>query len=106
MRRFIQSGSNPKYPLKIETWCPGIELKNPPEWMINNCKVRNIETSNGDVIQDYVQKTNGGFEFKRSDNSPVNIITNNTDDYVCYGDNRLFVLRQSQLDLLYSEWKD
>jgi hypothetical protein len=103
--KFKQSGNNPKYPKEIEVWNPSKDINNPPEWMIDNCRVLNIESFDGKIILDYSKRDDGGYEFKNADSQLPGIKTTSESDLICYGDNRIFPLKEVQFKLLY-KWKD
>lgn len=97
--KYTQRGRNDKYPRNIETWRYGEPV---PEWMSDVCKVKFIDAL-GNITLDYRETNTGGLEFISSAGDRTIISVGTKEDYVCWGDSRLFTLRPIQLDLLYKK---
>lgn len=94
---FIQCGRNEKYPEQIETWKRGEEL---PSWISDNCKIIRIEGTS--LIPEIRGVLGGGFEIVRETGQAL-VSTKSDDDYVCFGNGRIFSLTERQLKFLYKE---
>lgn len=95
-----QSGKNNKFPDIIETWRLGEKV---PSWLSSVCKVGFLV---GDEIRLEVKQVgnkDGGYELISSGSYLPIVKTKTSDDYVCFGDGKLFSLSPTQLKLLYKE---
>ena len=101
MGKYIQRGRNDKYPKIIETWVYGEKV---PEWISDICKVKFMDAL-GNITLDYRELNTGGLEFISAAGNSIVFTISSKKDYVCWGDNKLFVLRPTQLSLLYKENK-
>lgn len=99
---YIQSGRNDKYPKRIETWRYGEQPI--PEWITDICKVGFIDGS-GNITLEYRETNTGGIEFISTEGVRTAFTLKNKNDFVCWGDSRLFTLRPIQLELLYKKEK-
>lgn len=94
-----QKGWNDAYPEKVEVWCLGIYPV--PDWIVSNCKISSL-TGDGDPVPEFRRNDNGGYELISSANQSIVFVrTNKMDDFICYGDNKVFSLTRKQFDLLY-----
>lgn len=102
---YVQSGFNPFYPAEIETWKWTIE-ESPPEWVIDQCRVRSIDL-NSRTILDYQKTKSGGVEIVRAgqDSFSTLIIEDPSNDFVCFDHitKRLFILKKRALELMYKK---
>lgn len=93
---FTQSGRNELYPREIEVWKKGDLL---PEWISDNCKILSV-TEKGELIPDIRPNSRGGFDILDINNHAI-VSTSSEDDYVCYGESKIFSLSELQINLLY-----
>lgn len=95
-----QSGKNDKYPEEILVWRVN-DTKNIPEWIVDNCKVKNI--TEDQIIIDTRNTNTGGLEFLTSGSNGVLFSTKTKEDYACYDPKtkKIFSLTEKQLELLY-----
>lgn len=98
MKTYKQSGLNAKYPLTIETWKFGEQPI--PEWISDICKIKKVDES-GNLSLEFRETNKGGVELINSVGNKVVLTIPNKEDYVCWGDGKLFTLRPIQLELLY-----
>ena len=103
MKKYKQSGRNDKYPKEIEIWKFGEQPI--PDWISDRCKIKFIDAE-GNITLDYRETNTGGIEFISADGTRTEFTLRNKNNYACWGDNRLFTLREAQLNLLYKEEKD
>lgn len=102
MRKYIQSGKNDIFPEIIEVWKFGEQPI--PDWISDRCKVKFIDGL-GNITLDYRETNIGGVEFISADSSKVAFSMKSKRDCVCWGDRKLFILNETQLNLLYREIK-
>ena len=93
-----QKGRNDKYPKEIEIWRSGEKV---PEWLLNVAQIVGIDESFGTYILGTNKLSSGGYEIKDSSGQGVLVHVWNDDDFVCYGDGKIFSLSPKQLKLLY-----
>lgn len=94
-----QLGRNDKYPKEIETW--KLDQKPIPLWLTDRCKVLKLDDY-GDPVLD-IRESESGYELITSGNNQILVKVQNKDDIICFGDNRIFVLTEKQLNLLYDK---
>jgi len=97
--RMTQRGRNEKYPKTIETWQKS--TKEIPEWLTDLAKVELVDLGSGVKKIRMNNLTSGGVEIIAADGLTTLVKTQNESDYICFGDNKLFSLTQTQIDLLY-----
>jgi hypothetical protein len=103
---YVQNGFNPYYPSEIETWTWNKD-EQPPEWMIDYCRVKSVELD-GRTILDIKRTSTGGIEFVRAGNNNYStFILESLDDYICFDHvtKKLFTLKRRALNLLYKKKK-
>jgi hypothetical protein len=101
--KYKQSGRNDKYPDEISIW-KITDMEKIPEWIIDNCKIKNITADSKIILQ--TRNTNtGGVEFITADGNNVLFSTKTKDSYACYDykTKKIFSLTKDQLDLLYDK---
>ena len=91
-----QRGRNEKYPNEIKIWKLGDPV---PSWLSDLAKVKKIKQY-GSIVIDIIMIDRGGFEIKDPTNQLIAKTTNNS-DFICFGDKKIFVLTEKQLNLLY-----
>jgi hypothetical protein len=94
-----QRGRNSNYPDEIQTWRKGERV---PEWLSNVAAIVGIDDKKGSYILDTIPNSAGGFEIKESSGTNVLVRVAKVEDYVCYGDGKIFTLNPIQLNLLYN----
>lgn len=92
-----QRGRNTKYPETIETWKLGEKV---PSWLSNVCAVKEVDKG-GNIKLDMRETDGGGYELIASGVNQILVKVKGSDDYVCFGDSRVFTLTQKQIELLY-----
>jgi len=100
--KYIQCGKNDKYPKEILVWRVNDD-KNIPDWIIDNCKIKNI-IDNKFIIE--TRNTNtGGLDFIAAGSNAVLFSTKAKNDYACYDyeTKKIFSLTEIQLGLLYEK---
>lgn len=98
MGYYKQRGLNKKYPKEIHTWKIGEKV---PEWLSDRAKVKFID-GEGNVTLD--RRDGGdGYEIISSDGIHPLVTVKERMGVVCFGDNKIFSLKERQLELLY-EW--
>lgn len=99
MRKYVQYGFNPSWPLEIETWSYGEKV---PEWLSDEAKVLFIDGS-GNITLETRELNTGGFEIMKSSGSEVLVKLINKTDLVAYDlkTSRIFPITKKQLELLY-----
>lgn len=102
---YEQSGFNPYYPSEIETWKWNTK-ESPPDWVIDYCRVRNIDLDSKTVLE-YKKTTTGGIELVRSgfDSYTPILIDNPETDPLCFDHvtKKLFILTGRALNLMYKK---
>jgi hypothetical protein len=102
--KMIQRGRNNKYPEKIDTWQKS--ERDIPEWLTDIAKVEMVDLGSGRKKIRMNSLTSGGVEIIAADGQSILIRTQGESDYVCFGDNKLFSLTESQMGLLYKQSED
>ncbi len=92
-----QRGRNNKYPETIETWRLGEKV---PSWLSNVCAVKEVDGRNGDMKLD-IRETDEGYELIASGVNQILVKVSSKEDYICFGDSRVFSLTPKQIELLY-----
>ena len=100
----VQRGRNKKYPEKIDTWKKN--EKDVPEWLTDIAKVEMVDLGSGRKKIRMNDLTSGGVEIIAADGKNILIRTQGESDYICFGDNKLFSLTESQMELLYKQSGD
>lgn len=93
-----QKGKNSNYPEEIQTWRKGERV---PEWLSNVAAIVGLDDGKNSYILDTIPNSFGGFEIKESSGKNVLVSVSRAEDYVCYGDGKIFTLNPIQLNLLY-----
>jgi hypothetical protein len=91
-----QIGKNNKYPEEILVWKKGESI---PSWLSDVCNIIKLG-ENGEPILD-MRKSGEGYELITSGTNQILVKVNNEEDWVCFGDKRIFSLSNKQLELLY-----
>ena len=91
-----QRGRNNKYPETIETWRLGEKV---PSWLSNVCAVKRVDES-GEMKLD-LREAGNGYELIASGVNQILVKVDKNEDYVCFGDSRIFSLTSKQIELLY-----
>ena len=102
MSKYKQSGKNDAFPNSIEVWRYGEQPI--PDWISDRCKVKFVDGL-GNITLEYRETNTGGIEFINAEGTRVAFSLKNKRDYVCWGDRKLFILNEEQLNLLYREDK-
>lgn len=92
-----QRGYNDKYPETIEAWRLNEKI---PEWLSDRAKITFIDGS-GNVTLDKTDDPDGGYAIKDASGTRELVRTKSKDDYVCFGNNKVFSLSRKQLEILY-----
>jgi hypothetical protein len=104
-KQYVQAGFNPFYPNSIETW-KWTTKESPPEWLIDYCRVRNIDLD-GKTELEYKKTKSGGVELvlSRTDSYIPILINNPETDSICFDfmSKKLFILTKKELNMLYKE---
>ena len=95
-----QRGRNNKYPESILIWRPEEDV---PEWLSDRAKVVSVDLATGEKQLKINSLSSGGIEIYSSDNTSALVRTAGPDSYVCFGDNKVFSLTETQLNLLYRD---
>jgi hypothetical protein len=95
-----QRGRNNRYPDSILIWSPGEDV---PEWLSDRARVDSVDLETGNKQLKINALSSGGIEILASDRVSVLVRTTGPDAYVCFGDNMVFSLTKTQLDLLYKD---
>lgn len=100
--KYRQCGKNDKYPEEILVWKIN-DTKNTPDWIVDNCKVKNI--INKEIILDTRNTNTGGVEFIAAGSNAVLFSAKTKEDYACYDPKtkKIFSLTEIQLKLLYEK---
>lgn len=99
-----QRGRNEKYPKTVDTWQK--TDKEIPEWLTDLAKVELVDLGSGAKVIRMNSLTSGGIEIIAADGLTTLVKTQNDSDYICFGDNKLFSLTKTQIDLLYKPCGD
>lgn len=99
---YTQSGYNEAYPQEIETWKWGDDI---PDWLSDRAKV-NFVDGEGNITLETHETSSGGIEIIDSGGSGTLVKLRSKKDYVCNGDNKIFPLTETQLNLLYNLKED
>ena len=102
--KMIQRGRNNKYPEKIDTWQKS--ERDVPDWLTDIAKVEMVDLGSGRKKIRMNNLTSGGVEIIAADGQNILIRTQGDSDYICFGDNKLFSLTESQMGLLYKQGGD
>lgn len=98
----IQRGRNEKYPEKIEVWRKGSKV---PEWLSDRAKIDMLDLGNEDKILKITELSSGGYELFDSSGKNVLVKVPEENGYVCFGNSKIFALKERELELLYKEEK-
>ena len=98
---YKQRGRNDKYPAKIEVWRIGEKV---PEWLSDRAKVKFID-GEGNVTLDRRDRGDGSYEIVSAAGVQNLVIVSERTGAVCFGDGRIFSLRERQLEILYEPSK-
>lgn len=93
-----QLGYNKKYPETVDTWKFG--STSVPEWLSDRAKVKFID-GEGNLTLDILETNTGGYEIKNTEGTGALLLVPGKDDFVCYGDGKIFSLTPVQFKLLY-----
>ena len=91
-----QTGRNDKYPMNIDTWKLGESV---PSWISDVANIKDI-ASNGEPILD-IREAGEGYELITSGTNQILVKAKNKEDWICFGDRRIFALTDKQIELLY-----
>ena len=98
---YKQRGKNDKYPGVIETWKIGERV---PEWLSERAKVRFIDGEGG-VTLDRRDREDGSYEIIEASGVKPLVTVTERKGIVCFGDGKVFSLREHQLEILYEPVK-
>ena len=96
---YKQRGENSKYPEEISIWRKGDPV---PSWLSDRAKVKFLD-GDGNITLERRNLADGGYELLDSSGLNVLVRTTGQGDYICYGENRIFVLTPRQFEILYKE---
>ena len=99
---FRQYGRNDKYPKEIKVWRLSDETL--PEWLSDIAKLKFGE--GGKLLLDYRDLYSGGYSILDSSGKYTLISVQDKNDYVCFGNSKLFSITENQFKLLYKEKKN
>jgi hypothetical protein len=94
---YKQRGRNDKYPAKIEVWRIGDKV---PEWLSDRAKVKFID-GEGNVTLDRRDRGDGSYEIIGASGVQTLVTVEERSGVVCFGDGRIFSLRERQFEILY-----
>ena len=95
--RYRQRGRNSKYPDEVEVWKLGEKV---PEWLSDRAKVRFID-GEGNVTLDRRDRGDGSYEIIEAAGIQTLVTVTERTGFVCFGEGRVFSLRERQLEILY-----
>ena len=95
--KYKQRGENPKYPEEIEVWRKGDSV---PGWLSDRAKVKFLD-GEGNITLERRNLADGGYEILDSSGLSVLARTTGQGDYICWGEDKIFVLTPRQLEILY-----
>ena len=98
---YSQRGRNNKYPEKIETWKIGEKV---PIWLSDRARIKFID-GNGNMTLDRRDRGDGSYEIIEASGIQTLVTVKERNGVVCFGDGRVFSLRERQLEILYEPSK-
>lgn len=94
---YKQRGRNSKYPETIEVWKIGEGV---PEWLSDRAKVKFID-GNGNVTLDRRDRGDGSYEIIEAAGVQTLVTVPERIGVVCFGEGKVFSLKERQLEILY-----
>lgn len=98
---YKQRGRNSKYPSKVEVWKIGDKV---PEWLSDRAKVKFID-GEGNVTLDRRDRRDGSYEIIEAAGIQTLVTVEERGGVICFGDGKIFSLRERQLEILYEPSK-
>ena len=91
-----QTGRNEKYPKEIITWKRGDKV---PQWLSDVCNIIKVDEKGEPELD--IRESGDGYELITSGTNQVIVKVAHKDDFVCFGDRKIFTLTKKQKELLY-----